>query len=106
MVWPTRTLHAAAAMLFLAATVHSAGAQVPLNGTQWAPIPETMHDLIDKGYRLSAVDGQSLSNGAVNTTFYLSGKKDLVRCGEAFGFAGRQATIFPCERLTAPRQVP
>ncbi len=93
----------AAALLVM--PVAAVGAPVPLNGAQWAPITETMRDLIGKGYALAAVDGQSLSSGQVNTTYYLSAPHDLVRCGEAFGFAGQRATIFPCERLTAPHEV-
>jgi hypothetical protein len=77
-------------------------AQVPINGTQ--SIKESMSQLVNEGYRLVSVDGQSLASGGAVSIFYLTSKQDVARCSEAFGLPGRPATIFPCERLTAPHE--
>ena len=97
-----RTLVAAG--LVLTAAFAPARAQSPMNGSQWAPIPETMHDLIAGGYTLTTVDGQSLEDGGVATIFYLSRPKDLVRCSESSGVGGQTPMVFPCEKLVATRK--
>jgi hypothetical protein len=57
-------------LLAIAGFVLHASAQTPpaspapLNGSQWSPIRETMHDLIKSGYALTAVSGVTV-NGDV-----------------------------------------
>lgn len=87
----------------LAATVvcASANAQTSTSAYQWIRITETMNDLIDQGYALTTVVKDSVSGGMINT-FYLSGKDDLVRCGEAYRVTFLHPAVFPCERLTQP----
>jgi hypothetical protein len=79
----------------------AANAQAPPDSYQWTQTPESMRDLIGKGYTVTAVYGQSVSGGTVNT-FYLKGPNDLVRCGEAYGVARLRPRVFPCERLIQP----
>ncbi len=79
----------------------SANAQTSRTAYQWIRITETMSDLIDQGYALTTVIKDSVSGGVINT-FYLSGKDDLVRCGEAYHVARLRPAVFPCERLTQP----
>jgi hypothetical protein len=75
----------------------------PLNGSQWSPIRETMHDLIKSGYALTAVSGVTVNGDVAANHFYLLRGTDLVRCGEVYGTGSVGATVFPCERLVAPR---
>jgi hypothetical protein len=77
----------------------------PLHGSQWSPIRETMHDLIKSGYALTAVAGETLNGDVAANQFYLMRGTDLVRCGEVYGTGPVGATVFPCERLVAPRPV-
>lgn len=79
----------------------SANAQTSKSAYQWIRITETMDDFIDQGYALTTVVKDSVSGGVINT-FYLSGRDDLVRCGEAFHVARLRPAVFPCERLTQP----
>lgn len=81
----------------------SATAQTPRTAYQWTTVAETMRDLVGKGYTVTAVYGQTVSGGAINT-FYLAGPNDLVRCGEAYGVARLRPRVFPCERLTQPHE--
>jgi hypothetical protein len=75
----------------------------PLIGSQWSPIRETMHDLIKSGYALTAVTGQTTNGDVAANFFYLVRGTDLVRCGEVYGAGQVGTTVFPCERLVAPR---
>jgi hypothetical protein len=95
-----RSLTIAAAILLLPI---SAGAQTSRTAYQWTAIPESMRDLVGKGYTVTAVYGQSVSGGSINT-FYLAGPNDLVRCGEAYGVARLRPRVFPCERLIQPHE--
>ncbi len=91
-------------VLALAATLVCASANAQSSGTayQWMRITETMNDLIDQGYALTSVVKDSVSGGVINT-FYLSGRDDLVRCGEAYHVGRLRPAVFPCERLSPPR---
>jgi hypothetical protein len=80
----------------------SAYAQTSSTGYQWIRITETLNDMIDQGYSLTTVVQDSVSGGVINT-FYLSGRNDLVRCGEAYHVGRLRPAVFPCERLSEPR---
>ena len=98
-----------ATMLAIAGFVVQTSAQTsptspaPLIGSQWSPIRETMHDLIKSGYALTAVTGQTTNGDVAANFFYLVRGTDLVRCGEVYGAGSVGTTVFPCERLVAPR---
>jgi hypothetical protein len=97
------TLLGVADFVLHASAQTSPASPAPLYGSQWSPIRETMHDLIKSGYAFTAVAGVTVNGDVAANHFYLLRGTDLVRCGEAYGAGPVGATVFPCERLVAPR---